>query len=73
MASLPDRGSIGTLPRTRMAKKSSRIALVRRVFRTILLTGIVAVGAVGYVVYREVSEDLPPDDPESRGFLGHDV
>jgi len=45
-----------------MAKKSSRLGLIRQVFRTIFLAGIVAVGAVGYVVYREVSEDLPPVD-----------
>src|SRR5262245_22765933 len=45
-----------------MAKKSSRVALIRRVFRTVVLAGVVAVAAVGYVVYREVSKDLPPVD-----------
>ncbi len=45
-----------------MAKKPSRAGRIRRVFRTLALAGVVAVGAVGYVVYREVSEDLPPVD-----------
>ena len=45
-----------------MAKKPSRAGRIRRVFRTLALAGVVAVGAVGYVVYREVGEDLPPVD-----------
>ena len=45
-----------------MAKKPSRLRLVRRVFQTMVLAVVVAVGAAGYVVYREISEDLPPVD-----------
>src|SRR5262245_23068574 len=43
-----------------MAKKPGRLGILRRIVRTMVLAGVVAVGAVGYVVYREVSQDLPP-------------
>jgi penicillin-binding protein 1A len=45
-----------------MAKKTRRVGRLRRIVRTIVLAGVVAVGAVGYVVYREISQDLPPVD-----------
>ena len=39
-----------------------RAGRLRRLFRTLLLGGMVAAGAAGYVVYREVSQELPPVD-----------
>jgi len=45
-----------------MAKKTGWAVRIRRIVRTIVLAGVVAVGAVGYVVYREISQDLPPVD-----------
>ena len=49
-------------PRREGKKSPRRAGRLRRFFRTLLLAGIVAAGAVGYVVYREVSQDLPPVD-----------
>jgi penicillin-binding protein 1A len=45
-----------------MAKKTRRAGRLRRILRTIVLAGVVVVGAVGFVVYREISRDLPPVD-----------
>ena len=45
-----------------MAKKSGWARRIRRVVGTLLVAGVVAVGAVGFVVYREISQDLPPVD-----------
>ncbi len=45
-----------------MAKKSGWARRLRRVVGTLLVAGVVAVGAVGYVVYREITQDLPPVD-----------
>src|SRR5262249_55390452 len=45
-----------------MAKKSGWAGRLRRIFRTIVLAGVVGVGGVGYVVYREISQDRPPVD-----------
>jgi penicillin-binding protein 1A len=49
-------------PRRGKKKAPRRAGRLRRLFRTLLLASVVAAGAVGYVVYREVSEDLPPVD-----------
>jgi penicillin-binding protein 1A len=45
-----------------MAKKTGWARKIRRFVGTLLVAGAVAVGAVGYVVYREISKDLPPVD-----------
>ena len=45
-----------------MAKKTGWARKIRRFVGTLLVAGAVAVGAAGYVVYREVSKDLPPVD-----------
>jgi penicillin-binding protein 1A len=36
--------------------------MLRRIVTTMFLAGVVALGAAGYVVYREISQDLPPVD-----------
>ena len=45
-----------------MAKKSGWARRIRRFVGTLLVAGVVAAGAAGYVVYREISQDLPPVD-----------
>src|SRR5262249_8496776 len=53
----------GSVPSRRfMAKKSGWARRLRRVVGTLLVAGVVAVGAVGFVVYREITKDLPPVD-----------
>jgi penicillin-binding protein 1A len=55
-------GRTATLRGSGMAKKIGRAGRLRRILGTMVLAGVVAVGAVGYVVYREISQDLPPVD-----------
>src|SRR5262245_65587363 len=45
-----------------MATKAGWAVRLRRIVRTVVLAGVVAVGAVGFVVYREITKDLPPVD-----------
>ncbi len=68
---MPCRQRPGSVPAVGMAKRNPRRAAkkaprragrLRRIFRTILLAGMVVAGAVGYVVYREISQELPPVD-----------
>jgi penicillin-binding protein 1A len=45
-----------------MAKKIGWARRIRRAVGTLLVAGVVAAGAVGFVVYREITKDLPPVD-----------
>src|SRR5262249_35795077 len=59
---LPPRGRAGTLVLEDMESRPRRVGAVRRLFRWTLLAGVLAVGLVTFVLWREITADLPPVD-----------